>query len=145
MNADQCLQIVRDIYKNNKYYNLLSIEIDEVHCGEAILSMLIDAEKHTNQYGVVHGGALESLADVALGVVCATKGERVMTLSFNMNFIRNIHPGERAYAHARVCHHGRTTMVVEVDLYNAEKKTMGCVTATMFVRPDKYTQIPTSW
>lgn len=144
MNAEECLKFVREVYDTNKFCQLCGIKIESVGCGECVLSMVIDPEKHTNLYGIVHGGALESLADTSLGVVCATKGERVMTVSFNMNFIRNIRPGETARAFAKVQHHGRTTMVVSVKLFDENDKMMGHCTATMFVK-DKFPQIPRDW
>lgn len=144
MNEEKCLALLRDVYKENHFISYLRITIDSVKYGEATLSMTVDEEKHTSQYGVAHGGALEALADVALGVACATMGKKVMTLSFNMSFIRNIHAGERATATARVRHNGRRTMVVDVDTVTESGALMNRTAATMFVR-DVYDDIPTKW
>ncbi len=144
MDSQTCLEILRDVYKDNQFISFCGITIDFVRCGEAKLSLVVDKTKHTNQYGYTHGGALEALADIALGVACATVGKRVMTLSFNMNFIKNIHAGERATAIAIVRHNGRRTMVVDVDTLTDEGKLMTRTTATMFVR-DSYDNIPENW
>jgi len=144
VDAAACLKIVRDIYKSNHFVALCEIKIDSVACGEATLSMIINPEKHTNLYGVVHGGALEALADTAVGVASATVGARVMTLSINMNFIKNIHPGEKATAVARVRHQGRTTIIVDVDTWNEQQELMGRTIATMFVR-GQFENIPAKW
>ena len=144
MNAETCLDILRDVYKGNQFISYCGITIDSVKCGEATLSLVVDDTKHTNQYGFTHGGALEALADIALGVACATVGKRVMTLSFNMNFIKNIHAGERATAVAIVRHNGHRTMVVDVDTVTNDGVLMTRATATMFVR-DLYDNIPESW
>lgn len=144
MDAQTCLKILRDIYKGNQFISYCGITIDSVRCGEATLSLVVDDTKHTNQYGFTHGGALEALADIALGVVCATVGKRVMTLSFNMNFIKNIHAGERAIAVAVLRHNGKRTMVVDVDTTTENGELMTRATATMFVR-DLYDNIPESW
>lgn len=144
MDSQTCLAILRDVYKGNHFISYCGITIDAVRCGEATLSLVVDDEKHTNQYGFAHGGALEALADIALGVACATVGKRVMTLSFNMNFIKNIHAGERATAVAAVRHNGRRTMVVDVDTTAEDGSLMTRATATMFVR-DRYENIPGRW
>ena len=144
MNAETCLEILRDVYKGNQFISYCGITIDSVKCGEATLSLVVDDTKHTNQYGFTHGGALEALADIALGVACATVGKRVMTLSFNMNFIKNIHAGERATAVAVVRHNGHRTMVVDVDTVTDDGVLLTRATATMFVR-DLYDNIPESW
>ncbi len=144
MDAKTCLEILRDVYKGNQFISYCGITIDAVKCGEATLSLVVDDTKHTNQYGFTHGGALEALADIALGVACATVGKRVMTLSFNMNFIKNIHAGERATAVAIVRHNGHRTMVVDVDTVTDDGVLMTRATATMFVR-DLYDNIPEQW
>ena len=90
LDAQTCLSILRDVYKDNQFISYCGITIDAVKCGEATLSLVVDNTKHTNQYGFTHGGALEALADIALGVACETVGKRVMTLSFNMNFLFRI-------------------------------------------------------
>ncbi len=144
MDAQTCLKFLRDVYKGNQFISYCGITIDSVRCGEATLSLVVDDTKHTNQYGFTHGGALEALADIALGVVCATVGKRVMTLSFNMNFIKNIHAGERAIAVAVLRHNGKRTMVVDVDTTTENGELMTRATATMFVR-DLYDNIPESW
>ena len=144
MNAETCLEILRDVYKGNQFISYCGITIDSVKCGEATLSLVVDDTKHTNQYGFTHGGALEALADIALGVACATVGKRVMTLSFNMNFRKNIPAGARATAVAVVRHNGHRTMVVDVDTVTDDGVLMTRATATMFVR-DLYDNIPESW
>ena len=144
MDSQTCLEILRDVYKGNQFISYCGITIDDVKYGEATLSLIVDDTKHTNQYGFTHGGALEALADIALGVACATVGKRVMTLSFNMNFIKNIHAGERATAVAVVRHNGHRTMVVDVDTVTDSGDLMTRATATMFVR-DLYDNIPEKW
>ena len=63
---------------------------------------------------------------------------------FNMNFIKNIHAGERAIAVAVLRHNGKRTMVVDVDTTTENGELMTRATATMFVR-DLYDNIPESW
>lgn len=144
MDSATCLAILRDVYKNNHFISYCGITIDAVKCGEATLSLTVDDTKHTNQYGFTHGGALEAIADIALGVACATVGKRVMTLSFNMNFIRNVRAGARAISTAYVRHNGRRTMMVDVDTTDENGRLLTRATATMFVR-DLYDNIPESW
>ena len=144
MDEKKCLAILREVYKGNQFISYCGITIDAVKCGEAALSLVVDPSKHTNQYGFTHGGALEALADIALGVACATVGKRVMTLSFSMSFIKNIHAGERATSLAKVRHNGSRTMVVDVDTVAEDGSLLTRATATMFVR-DKYENIPEEW
>ncbi len=144
MDKETALAFIREVYSINSFVKLCDIVIDEVECGTAKLSMRIDSAKHTNLYGAVHGGALEALADTALGVVSATVGARVVTLNFSMNFIKNIKAGETATCYARISHSGRTTLVIEVDMYNDAKELMCQTMATMF-RKGTFDEMPQKW
>jgi uncharacterized protein (TIGR00369 family) len=138
------LAYIRKVYSHNAFVQLNEQKIDAVSCGEAQLSMVVSADKHTNLYGAVHGGALEALADTALGVVCATVGVRVVTVSFAMSFIKNAHAGERLLAKAKLVHHGRTTMVVKVTLFNEAGENLAEILGTMF-NIGTFDEIPKKW
>jgi len=138
------LAYIREVYSHNAFVQLNEQKIDAVSCGEAQLSMVVSAEKHTNLYGAVHGGALEALADTALGVVCATVGVRVVTVSFAMSFIKNVHAGERLLAKAKLVHHGRTTMVVKVTLFNEADENLAEILGTM-LNIGIFDEIPKKW
>ena len=127
------LEYLQEKYHDNKFVNLLEMEIVSAHKGSLVLSMPIRADKHTNLYLAVHGGALMSLADTAMGVACATLGSRVVTLEFNMNFIRNVEAGDVVRAEGSVIHHGRQTMVVEAVLHNEGGKLLAKARGTFFV------------
>lgn len=144
MDKITCLDFVRKVYSINNFVKFCDIKFDDMECGQATLSMVIDPEKHTNLYGIVHGGALESLADTAIGAVCATVGARVMTLSITTNFIKNIHPGEKATCIAKIRHHGRTTIIVDADMFNQQNQLMCRTLATMFVR-GSFPEVPAKW
>ncbi len=138
---EQLLGYFKQQYHDNQFVNLLGMKIVAAHQGRLELSMLIDA-KHTNLYKVVHGGALASLADTAMGVACATLGSRVVTLEFNMNFIHNVKPGDEVRALATVIHHGRTTMVVEASLTDQAGQLLCKARGTFFVI-GKFEAMPT--
>ena len=130
---EQLLAYLKEQYHENQFVNLLGMELTSASKGNILLSMKIDAKKHTNLYQVVHGGAMASLADTAMGICCATLGSRVVTLAFNMNFIRNIEAGSIVRATGKVIHHGRRTMVAEAELRNETDKLLCKASGTFFV------------
>jgi 1,4-dihydroxy-2-naphthoyl-CoA hydrolase len=71
--------------------------------------------------GVLHGGVLMALADSA-GAVCAflnlPPGARTVTIESKTNFLGAVREGH-AVARARPLHEGRTTIVVETDVFDA--------------------------
>lgn len=72
--------------------------------------------------GVLHGGVVMSLADVA-GAVCAflnlPAGATTVTIESKTNFLGAIREGT-VTARARPLHVGKTTIVLETDVFDAE-------------------------
>ena len=87
--------------------------------------------------GVLHGGALMTLADAA-GAVCAflnlPAGATTSTIESKTNFFRAVRDGH-VDAVTRPLHVGRTTIVVQTDLRDAEGRLVGQTTQTQAVVP----------
>ena len=85
--------------------------------------------------GVLHGGVLMTLADAA-GAVCAflnlPEGARTVTIESKTNFLGAVREGE-VRAHARPLHVGKTTIVVETDVYDAAGRRVAKTTQTQAV------------
>ncbi len=86
--------------------------------------------------GILHGGALMSLADAA-GAYCAflnlpEGASGTATIESKTNFFRAVRDGH-VVATSRPLHRGRTTIVVETDLHDAEGKHIARVTQTQAV------------
>jgi 1,4-dihydroxy-2-naphthoyl-CoA hydrolase len=86
--------------------------------------------------GILHGGALMSLADAA-GAYCAflnlpEGAAGTATIESKTNFFRAVREGH-VVATSRPLHRGRTTIVVETDLHDASGKHVARVTQTQAV------------
>jgi 1,4-dihydroxy-2-naphthoyl-CoA hydrolase len=86
--------------------------------------------------GILHGGALMSLADAA-GAYCAflnlPEGSGgTATIESKTNFFRAVRDGH-VDATSRPLHVGRTTIVVETDLHDAAGKHVARVTQTQAI------------
>jgi len=86
--------------------------------------------------GILHGGALMSLADAA-GAYCTflnlpERSAGTATIESKTNFFRAVREGH-VVATSRPLHRGRTTIVVETDLHDAEGKHVARVTQTQAV------------
>ena len=86
--------------------------------------------------GILHGGALMSLADAA-GAYCAflnlpESAAGTATIESKTNFFRAVRDGH-VVATSRPLHRGRTTIVVETDLHDAAGKHVARVTQTQAV------------
>jgi 1,4-dihydroxy-2-naphthoyl-CoA hydrolase len=85
--------------------------------------------------GILHGGVLMTLADAA-GAVCAflnlPAGSRTTTIESKTNFLGAVRVGE-VTARARPLHVGKTTIVVETDLFDASGRRVARTTQTQAV------------
>jgi acyl-CoA thioesterase len=126
-------QILNRVYEANPFVQLLQMKITDMGPGLVTLQMPVVEDKHTNLHGFAHGGAEASLADTAMGLVCATFDKKVVTLNMSMNYLKPALAGELVKAVARVVHNGRTTLVVEADLLDQSGTLLAKSMGTFFV------------
>ena len=112
----------------------LGIELADADRNE-VRARLAWAERLCTSGGVLHGGALMTLADTA-GALCAflnlPDGASTSTIESKTNFFRAVREGA-VDAVARPLHVGRTTIVVQTDLYDGAGKRVAQVTQTQAV------------
>ena len=124
---------LRNIYNANPFVRLLQIKFVKFEPGLVILEMPIVKETHTNLHGIAHGGTLASLADTAMGVVCATFDKKVVTLNMNINYLKPAPAEESVRAVARTVHNGQSTVVAEAELLNRDGILLAKTSGTFFV------------
>ena len=89
----------RQYFKQDRFAELLGIELVQVSLGHAHARMLI-REDHYNGLRTVHGGALFSLADFAFAVAANSHGTIAVGVNTSMSFVRAATTGT-LYAEAR--------------------------------------------
>jgi uncharacterized protein (TIGR00369 family) len=114
---------------------LLGVELDSASA-EEVRGGLEWAPERCTAGGIMHGGALMSLAD-SLGGLCAylnlpAGGTTTATVESKTNFFRAVKEG-RVTAVSRPLHVGRSFIVVETDLHDAEGRHVARVTQTQAV------------
>jgi uncharacterized protein (TIGR00369 family) len=90
-------------------------------------------EAHSNRNGVMHGGAIMTLADSLGGVAAAlnlSEGQRTTTVESKTNFLRAVPLGETVRATCTALHVGRKTAVFQITVRRAEGKVAAIVTQT---------------
>ena len=112
----------------------LGIEFDSVDATE-VRAHLAWSERLCTSTGVMHGGALMSLAD-SLGGLCAflnlPSGAQTATMSSSTVFLRGVRGGVVS-AVCRPLHTGRTVIVVQTDLLDDTGRLAAQVTQTQAV------------
>ncbi|MDX6423243.1 MAG: hypothetical protein QOI67_714 [Gaiellaceae bacterium] len=117
------------------FAGLLGVEGLEASPDEVRARLAWD-ESRCTEGGILHGGALMGLADCT-GGLCAylnlpDGASATATIESKTNFFRPVTEGY-VEAVSRVLHKGRTTIVVETDMRDADGKHVARVTQTQAV------------
>lgn len=123
-----------------KFDYFLGIRLVAVEEGQIILES-DTADQHRNLNGVIHGGVLASIADIAMGSACFTLKKRVVTLDMNVGYIKNVPVGSTIRAIGKVMNEGRKIIRTSCEIYH-EDLLLTKVYATFYVtgeyREDSY-------
>ena len=122
---------------NNPIVNFMSIGLREVTSGEATL-VLKHREELRNSMGLLQGGILGVLADVAGGVslysVLSDPLKVVIpTVEFKLNFLRPARGGDLV-ARGRVVHSGRQIAVCQVEIFSEDGVLLATGVFTYMIR-----------
>ena len=113
------LSRLRESIARVPYAQLLGINFEDARRGAATLSM--SARPELERFGgIMHGGALASLADTASAFAILSKlepGEQTVTVDLTLHYLRPATEGKLT-AHARVLRAGRRLATVSVEIFN---------------------------
>jgi len=113
------LSRLRESIARVPYAQLLGINFEDARRGAATLSM--SARPELERFGgIMHGGALASLADTASAFAILSKlepGEQTVTVDLTLHYLRPATEGILT-AHARVLRAGRRLATVSVEIFN---------------------------
>ena len=115
----------RNAFMRHNHIEMVSVEPDR-----AKFRLNVGPES-LNPYGMVHGGALCTLADDAAGAAVHTDGRVYLTQTCSLNFLRNV-PQGAVYATARVRHRGRATCLASVEITGEDGRLMATGELTYF-------------
>ena len=97
---------------------------------------LVITENHLNAGHRTQGGAIFTLADLALAAAANSHGSLAFSLSSNITFLRASGPGDTLYAEARERYIGRTTGYYQIDITNQDGKLIATFESSVFRKGD---------
>ena len=113
--------LIKEYHNTNKYGDLLGISVSIPKLGNLECSMLIE-DKHLATPIAAHGGAIASLVDSSLGIVCLSvamqEGKVVSTIELSVKFLKPVFKGDFIKAYSEVISRGKRIYFAETRLYN---------------------------
>ena len=119
----------------SQFPGLMGVRVTALERERVIAEMTVRADLCTSG-GILHGGAYMAFADTlgAVGtVVNLGPGKRTTTTDSSTKFIAAAKAGTRVTGESVALHRGRTTMVWQTSIRNAEGKLCALVTQTQLV------------
>jgi 1,4-dihydroxy-2-naphthoyl-CoA hydrolase len=119
------------------FSDFLGLKITHVSPERAEGELVVRAE-HDNSDGILHGGAIMSLADTLGGAATMANlpaGARTATIESKTNFFAAVPVGETARAECTALHRGRTTMVWQTRITRDDGRLCALVIQTQIVIP----------
>lgn len=125
----------QDFFENDLFAKNAGVELLEVKEGYSKARLTITAA-HLNAGNRTQGGAIFTLADLALAAAANSHGTLAFSLSSNITFLRSSGPGDTLYAEARERYIGRTTGYYQIDVTNQEGKLIATFESSVFRKGD---------
>jgi len=120
------------------FYQLLKISLEKIDEGFARFRMPFQREL-TQGFGLVHGGAIATLADTAVAYALLSlvqPGERVATAEFKINYLSSVTAGE-LIAEAHIINKGEKLALGEMEVKNEQGKLIAKGLATYMILKNK--------
>ena len=105
----------QEFFKNDLFAENAGVVLLEVREGYSKAKLEIKPE-HLNAGARTQGGAIFTLADLALAAAANSHGTLAFSLSSNITFLRASGPGDTLYAEAHERYIGRSTGCYQVDV-----------------------------
>lgn len=125
----------QEFFKNDLFAEGTGVELLEVKEGYSKARLTI-TEKHLNAGHRTQGGAIFTLADLALAAAANSHGTLTFSLSSTITFLRSSGPGDTLYAEARERYTGRTTGYYQIDITNQRGDLIATFESSVFRKGD---------
>ena len=123
---------LREMATSDPYAALLGARL--VKADPACLQVAMDVgDRHTNFLGLVHGGVVYSLADIALSVISNVRVEAV-ALDTHLVLTASAAAGDTLLATARPATGSRSVATYQITVERGDGRVVGLFTGTVFHR-----------
>jgi len=130
--------MIRDKLKRSPFSDILGIEVLEI--GEGVVRLRMPfSKKLTQPFGMLHGGAIVSLADSAVAKALATMinpDQKISAIEIKCNFLSPVEEGE-IIAEGKIIHKGNRISVGEVNIWDDKERLVAKAMATYTITPQR--------
>jgi len=120
---EQAQDIANWIIRHDHLAKNMIIEIEQVEKGSCVLSMKVTSAL-MNAAGVVHGGAVFTMADIACAIAANSHNKTSLTINGNINFLTSAKKGDTLLARTKEVALGNTMANYQVEIMRQSDNTL---------------------
>jgi len=121
----------QEFFRNDRFASDAGIELIEIKAGYGKARLEIGPQ-HLNAGNTTQGGAIFTLADLALAAAANSHGTLALSTTSNISFLRSSGPGDILYAEAVEKYIGQRTAHYQVDVTNQNSELIATFNASVY-------------
>jgi acyl-CoA thioesterase len=126
-------------FENDRFVAANGMRLLELRPGFAKTCLKVE-DRHLNSIGTVHGGAIFTLADFALGAAVMTGGKVAPAINTNLSFLKATRSGT-LYAEATEISRSRKLSVCTVNVTNDAGELVALFQGTAYIKDEPFPPI----
>ena len=130
------LEAIKHHFENDRFATTNGMRLLELRPGYAKTSMIVE-DRHLNSVGTVHGGAIFTLADFALGAAVKTGGKVAPLINSSISFLKATRTGTLT-AEATEVSRSRKISTCTVQVTNDAGELVALFQGTAYVKDEPF-------
>lgn len=129
-------EAIKHHFENDRFAAACGMRLLEIRLGFAKTCLTVE-DRHLNNVGTVHGGAIFTLADFAFGAASKTGGKVAVAVSTNLSFLKATRSGT-LYAEAIEISRSRKLSVYTVQVTNDAGELVALFQGTAYIKDESF-------
>ncbi len=130
------LESIKHHFENDRFAASSGMRLVELRPGFAKTSLQVE-DRHLNSLGIVHGGAIFTLADFTFGAAVMTGGKVAPAISTNLSFLKATRSGT-LFAEATEISRSRKLSVCAVRVTNDAGELVALFQGTAYIKDEPF-------
>lgn len=126
-------EFIREHFATVPFFQFMEATVLETARGQAKINLPMKPQ-YANTYGIVHGGVVTALVDMAAGVALRTLKFRIVTVEVSTNYFEPVALDDELTAEARLVQEGRKILHADVQVFNPAAQLVARGKAIYYIR-----------
>lgn len=136
MSEQNDLEAIKRHFENDRFAATSGMKLVELRPGFARTSLTVE-DRHLNSVGIVQGGAIFTLADLAFAMACNSAGRVAVAVNTSLSFLKATRSGT-LYAEATEVARSRRISTCTVRVINDAGELTALFQGTAFIKDDPF-------